>query len=71
MEKYLTVRDIISCTKGKLIIGDDNIVCKNFQKDTRLIKKDDVFLAMKGENFNGNLLWEEAFEKRCKGSYSN
>ncbi len=66
MEKYLTVKDIINCTNGKLIIGDENVVCKNFQRDSRLIKKDDVFLAMKGENFNGNLLWKSAFENGAK-----
>ncbi len=66
MEKYLTVKDIVSCTNGKLIIGDDKVGCKNFQRDSRLIKKDDVFLAMKGEHFNGNLLWKEAFENGAK-----
>ena len=66
MKKNLTVKDIINCTNGKLIIGDENAICQNFEKDTRLIKKDDVFLAMKGENFNGNLLWRNAFENGAK-----
>ena len=66
MEKYLTVKDIVNCTNGKLIIGDENIVCKSFQRDSRLIKKDDVFLAMKGEHFNGNLFWKTAFENGAK-----
>ena len=66
MKKNLTVKDIINCTNGKLIVGDENIICKNFEKDTRLIKKDDVFFAFKGEKFNGNLLWNEAFEKGAK-----
>lgn len=66
MEKNLTVKDIINCTNGKLIIGDENIICKNFQRDSRLIKKDDVFLAMKGEQFNGNLFWKKAFENGAK-----
>ena len=62
MGKYLTVGDILECTNGELIIGDVNTICKSFQRDSRLIKKDDVFIAMKGQNFNGNLLWREAFE---------
>ena len=66
MGKNLTVKDIIECTNGKLIIGDENVLCKNFQRDTRLIKKDDVFLAFKGENFNGNLFWKKAFENGAK-----
>ena len=66
MSNNLTVKDIIECTNGKLIIGDENIICKNFERDSRLIKKDDVFLAMKGKNFNGNLLWKSAFENGAK-----
>ena len=66
MEKYLTVKDILECTKGKLIIGDENFICEDFERDTRLIKKDDVFIAMIGQNFNGNLLWKEAFENGAK-----
>ena len=66
MSKNLTVRDIVDCTNGKLIIGDDNIVCKNYERDSRIIKKDDVFLAIKGENFNGNLLWKEAFNNGAR-----
>ena len=66
MEKYLTVKDIIECTKGDLIIGDESIICKKFQRDTRRIKNNDVFFAIKGENFNGNKLWKEAFENGAK-----
>ena len=66
MSNNLTVKDIIECTNGKLIIGDENIICKNFERDSRLIKKDDVFIAMKGKNFNGNLLWKSAFENGAK-----
>ena len=66
MKKNLTVKDIIECTNGKLIMGDENIVCKNFERDSRLIKKDDIFIAMKGENFNGNKLWKNAFENGAK-----
>lgn len=33
------------------------------QTDTRKIKKDDLFFALKGPNFNGNLFAEEALKK--------
>ena len=62
MKKNLTVKDIVECTDGELIIGDESIICKKFQRDTRLIKENDVFFAIKGENFNGNKLWKEAFD---------
>ena len=60
--KNITVKDIIKICDGKLICGDENIVCKDFQKDTRLIKNGDVYVGIKGENFDGNTLYEKAFE---------
>ena len=60
--KNITVKDIIKICDGKLICGDENIVCKDFQKDTRLIKNGDVYEGNKGENFDGNTLDEKAFE---------
>ena len=66
MKKYLTVKDIIKYTNGKLITGDENVICKTFERDTRKINKDDVFFAMKGKNFNGNLFWKEAFNNGAK-----
>ena len=36
--------------------------------DTRTIKKGDIYLPLKGENFDGNSLYVQAFENR-KRSY--
>ena len=66
MNKDLTVKEILECTKGKLIIGKDNIVCSNFSKDTRTIKKDDTYIGIKGENFDGSLFWKEALKNGAK-----
>lgn len=60
--KRITVKDIIDICNGKLICGDENIVCRRFQKDTRLVKNGDVYVGIKGENFDGNTLYEKAFE---------
>ena len=38
-----------------------NIKFKNISIDTRTIKKDSLFIALKGENFNGNKFIEKAF----------
>ncbi|MAD48781.1 MAG: UDP-N-acetylmuramoyl-tripeptide--D-alanyl-D-alanine ligase [Gammaproteobacteria bacterium] len=38
-----------------------NIKFKNISIDTRSIKKDSLFIALKGENFNGNKFIEKAF----------
>ncbi len=66
MEKNLTVGDIIKCTKGKIISGNVEEVCKTFSKDTRNINVGDTYIAIKGENFNGNKFWKEALEKGAK-----
>ena len=60
--KDITVGDIVKICKGKLICGDEGIICKEFKKDTRDIKKGDVYVGIKGENFDGNTLYEKAFK---------
>ena len=62
----IRVKDVIEICSGRLIFGDKGIVCKNFSKDTRTIKKDDVYVGIKGENFDGNTLYEKAFEEGAK-----
>lgn len=59
----LIVRDIIKITDGELIIGNENLECKNFSKDTRIIEKEDVYIGIKGETFDGSLFWKQALEK--------
>ena len=62
----IKVKDVIEICSGRLIFGDKEIVCKDFSKDTRTIKKDDVYVGIKGENFDGNTLYEKAFEQGAK-----
>ena len=61
--KNLTVKEIIEITNAKLINGNPEFICKNFSRDTRIIQKGDTYIAIKGENFDGNLFWREALEK--------
>lgn len=56
----LKIRDILDATNGILILGDENEECENFVNDTRIINKGDTYIGIKGKNFDGNLLWEEA-----------
>lgn len=59
----MKIKEIIKATKGELIIGNLEDECKNFSKDTRIIKQGDTYIGIKGENFDGNTLWKQAFEK--------
>lgn len=61
--KNLTIKEIIKVTKGELIQGNLDLICKNFSKDTRTIEKGDTYIAIKGEKFDGNLFWKQALEK--------
>jgi len=61
--KEIKVLDIVRECNGTLICGDENIICSNFSKDTRTISDGDTYLGIKGESFNGSLMYKEAFEK--------
>lgn len=62
----MKVKEILEITKGELIIGDLEDESNTFCKDTRIIKTGDTYIGIKGENFNGNLLWREAFKNGAK-----
>ncbi len=56
----LIVKDVLNETKGQLLMGNENLECKNFSKDSRKIQNGDVYIGIKGETFNGNLFWKQA-----------
>ena len=58
----MTVKDIIKICNGKILCGDENIVCENFSKDTRTIHTGDVYVGIKGDNFDGNLFYKDAIK---------
>lgn len=60
--KNLTIKNIIEVTKGKLVIGNEEKICKTYSKDTRTIKKGDCYIGIKGEKFDGSKFWETALE---------
>ena len=57
------VSDIINICQGKLINGNEKIKCVSFTKDTRSLEKGDVYVAIKGETFDGNAFYKEAIKK--------
>lgn len=61
----MKIKDMIGKSNAKLIFGDINadVNFKYFSKDSRTVNFDDVFLGIKGDNFNGNDYWEEALER--------
>lgn len=67
MKKDILVKDILKICKGKLICGNEDEICENFSKDTRVINEGDIYLGIKGERFNGSIFYKDAFEKGAKG----
>ena len=65
------IKDIISVCNAKLVCGDVNLECVNFSKDSRTINKGDVYIAIKGEKFDGNDYFEEAFLKGASACILN
>ena len=58
----LKIKEIIRCTQGKLIIGDEEKECENFSVDTRKLESIDTYLGLKGSKIDGSDFWEDAFE---------
>lgn len=66
MEKTITIDDFIRETHGILIQGDRNLAFENLCKDTREIKKGEIYIGIKGEKFDGSTLYTEALENGAK-----
>ena len=62
----MKLKEIIKACNGELVFGNENEECQNFSKDTRTINKGDIYVGIKGENFDGNTLYKQAFEKGAK-----
>lgn len=59
----LSLNEILQAVSGKIIVNSDNEVFNRICTDTRKIEKDNIFFALKGENFNGNNYVKDALLK--------
>ncbi len=57
----LTVKKIVEIVNGELFCGSEDVLCTTFTKDTRTIQSGDTYIGIKGEKFDGNLFYKEAF----------
>ena len=58
----ITVKDIINVCNAKLLCGDIDTVISTFSKDTRTLSPNDIYIGIKGDNFDGNIFCKEALE---------
>ncbi|WP_196007797.1 UDP-N-acetylmuramoyl-tripeptide--D-alanyl-D-alanine ligase [Clostridium tyrobutyricum] len=61
--EYISLKDIVKAIDGKIIFEGIYEGFNNVNSDTRKIEKKDLFIALKGENFNGNNYIKQASEK--------
>ena len=58
----MKIKEILKVTNGELVIGNENLECEKFSKDTRTIQKGDIYIGIKGEKFDGSKFWKQAVE---------
>ena len=58
----MKVYEILECTKAKLLQGNEDDIIGVFERDSREIKEGYTYIALKGENFDGNDFIKEAIE---------
>ncbi len=61
-----SVKEILAATNGKLVAGSFDIKLKGISIDSRSIKPGELFIAIKGENFDGHNFIEEAVRKKAQ-----
>ena len=64
----LHVRDIITYTGGHLISGDTVSSFEDISTDSRTINKGDLFIALKGDHYNGHRFVGDAISKGARGA---
>lgn len=63
----IPVSEILKKTKGKLINGNSLFVFKGVSIDSRTIKKGELFIAIKGDRYDGHRFIREAVRKGAAG----
>ena len=62
----MKVKDIVKITNEKILCGDEKIPCNHFVRDSREVKEGDVYVALKGEKFDGNDFCLDAIDNGAK-----
>ena len=64
----LRCSEIVKATGGRLLQGDPETPFAGLSTDTRTIRRGEVFLALKGEHFDGHTFVPEAVKKGAAGA---
>lgn len=58
----LSIREVVTACRGRLICGDDELVFSGVSTDTRTIEPGMLFIPIRGENFDGHKFIDKAIE---------
>lgn len=58
----LSIREVVTACRGRLICGDDEVVISGVSTDTRTIEPGMLFIPIRGENFDGHKFIDKAIE---------
>src|SRR3990170_6195657 len=62
-----TVSELILATQGKLVQGSKDAKVRSFSADTRGLKRNDFFIPLKGEHFEGHHFLKDSLENQAAG----
>ena len=63
MKLDLSLSEIVEAISGEILLNNNEGNFNKISTDTRKIEKDNLFIALTGENFNGNDYVCKAIEK--------
>ena len=66
MENFF-LNELINATQGEFMSGDPHAPVKSISIDTRTMTKDDYYIAIKGEKYDGYTFIKQAIDKKASG----
>ncbi|MDE0340550.1 MAG: Mur ligase domain-containing protein, partial [Nitrospinae bacterium] len=67
MAAVFSANEITAAVKGRLLRGDGSAHAAGVSTDTRTLEAGELFIALKGPNFDGAQFLAQAVEKKAAG----
>ena len=67
----LTISELLIATNGRVVVGNESDCIIDVVIDSRKANKDNVFVAVIGENLDGHKFMQSAYENGCKTFIKN
>lgn len=67
----LTIKELVIATQGKLVLGNENYTVNDVIIDSRKANKNNVFVAIIGENLDGHNFMQSAYDNGCRTFIKN